>query len=219
LKVHGTIPLLLKTFRYRCYFDARFGGHVASYANRYGTAYGWLNTSLDYRDAEYGGVSWSSKYADSNGQTFTDGVIPEGVFAIGQMVTAPSGARVDVGGLTYQEAVTAGHIEPTHAGFYHYFTNSWGQGVINDSWFNELSYIALRNISVGYTLPRSLAQSLKAQNLYIGFNARNLGYLYNTMPNNMNPESFRGTTSDASFLQRSVMPYTATYTFTLSVDF
>jgi iron complex outermembrane recepter protein len=199
--------------------DARFGGHVASYANRYGTAYGWLNTSLDYRDAEFGGVTWNSKYADSNGQTFTDGVIPEGVFAIGQMVTAPSGTRVNVGGMTYQEAVTAGHIEPTHAGFYHYFTNSWGQGVINDSWFNELSYIALRNISVGYTLPRKMAQSLKAQNLYIGFNARNLGYLYNTMPNNMNPESFRGTTSDASFLQRSVMPYTATYTFTLSVDF
>jgi iron complex outermembrane receptor protein len=199
--------------------DARFGGHVASYANRYGTSYGWLETSLEGRDPEYGGVTWTSQYGDTNGRTYTDGIIPEGVFADGQKVTAPSGQQVDVGGMTYQEAVDAGHLEPTHAGFYHYFTNSWGQGVVNDTWFNELSYIALRNISIGYTLPKSLAQSLKAQKLYVGINARNLGYLYNTMPNNMNPESFRGTTSDASFLQRSVMPYTATYTFTLSVDF
>jgi len=199
--------------------DARFGGHVASYANRYGTSYGWLDTSLEGRDPEFGGETWTSKYGDTNGRTYTDGIIPEGVFADGQMVTAPNGQQVNVGGMTYQEAFDAGHVEPTHAGFYHYFTNSWGQGVINDSWYNELSYIALRNISIGYTLPKSVAQSLKAENLYVGFNARNLGYLYNTMPNNMNPESFRGTTSDASFLQRSVMPYTATYTFTLSVDF
>lgn len=199
--------------------DARFGGHVGSYANRYGTAYGWLDTSLEGRDPEFGGETWTSKFGDTNGRTYTDGIIPEGVFADGQMVTAPNGQQVNVGGMTYQEAFDAGHVEPTHAGFYHYFTNSWGQGVINDSWYNELSYIALRNISIGYNLPKSVAQSLKAENLYVGFNARNLGYLYNTMPNNMNPESFRGTTSDASFLQRSVMPYTATYTFTLSVDF
>lgn len=199
--------------------DARFGGDVASYANRYGTAYGWLETSLKGRDPEYGGESWTSQYSDTNGRTYTDGVIPEGVFADGQMVTAPGGNQVDVGGMTYKEAFEAGYVEPTHAGFYQYFTNSWGQGVVNDSWFNELSYIALRNISIGYTLPKKVAQSLKAQNLYIGLNARNLGYLYNTMPNKMNPESLRGTTSDASFLQRSVIPNTATYTFTLSVDF
>jgi iron complex outermembrane receptor protein len=199
--------------------DARFGGHVASYANRYGTAYGWLETSLEGRAPELNGVTWTSEFGDTSGRTYTDGIIPEGVFADGQVVTTPAGQQVDVGGMTYQEAFDAGYVEPTHAGFYHYFTNSWGQGVVNDSWFNELSYIALRNISIGYNLPKNLAQSIKAQNVYIGVNARNLGYLYNTMPNNMNPESFRGTTSDASFLQRSVMPYTATYTFTLSVDF
>lgn len=199
--------------------DARFGGHVASYANRYGTSYGWLETSLYGRDPEYGGVSWESQYDDSKGQSFTDGIIPEGVFADGQKVTSPSGEKVNVGGMTYQEAFDAGYVEPTHAGFYHYFTNSWGQGVINDSWYDELNYIALRNISIGYNLPKSLAQKIKAQNIYVAFNARNLGYLYNTMPNNMNPESFRGTSSSASFLQRSIVPNTATYTMTLSVDF
>ncbi len=199
--------------------DARFGGHVGSYANRYGTAYGWLETSLYGRDPEYGGTEWTSEFSDTQGRTYTDGVIPDGVFADGQMVTAPNGSQVNVGGMTYQEAYDAGYVEPTHAGFYHYFTNSWGQGVINDSWYDELSYIALRNISLGYTLPKSLSAKIKAQKVYVALNARNLGYLYNTMPNNMNPEGFRGTTSDASFLQRSIIPNTATYTMTLSIDF
>ncbi len=199
--------------------DARFGGHVGSYANRYGTAYGWLETSLYGRDPEYGGTEWTSEFSDTQGRTYTDGVIPDGVFADGQMVTAPNGSQVNVGGMTYQEAYDAGYVEPTHAGFYHYFTNSWGQGVINDSWYDELSYIALRNISLGYMLPKSLSAKIKAQKVYVALNARNLGYLYNTMPNNMNPEGFRGTTSDASFLQRSIIPNTATYTMTLSIDF
>ena len=199
--------------------DARFGGHIASYPNRYGTAYGWLETSLKWRDTDFGGISWTSGYADIQGQQFTDGIIPYGVFDDGQMVTAPSGEQVDVGGMTYQEAYDAGHVEPTHATFYHYFTNSWGQGVINDSWFNEVEYIALRNISVGYNLPKSIANKIKAENVYLSFNARNLGYLHNNMANNMNPENFRGTTSSGTFLQRSVLPYTATYTMTVAVDF
>ncbi|MEZ5104830.1 MAG: SusC/RagA family TonB-linked outer membrane protein [Draconibacterium sp.] len=208
-----------KNLTFSILLDARFGGYVASYANRYGTAYGWLETSLAGRDPEYGGLTWTSQYGDTSGRTYTDGVIPEGVFAVGQMVTAPNGQQVNVGGMTYQEAFDAGYVEPTHAGFYTYFTNSWGQGVINDNWYHELSYIAVRNISLGYNLPKSLAQRLKAQNLYVAINARNLGYLYNTMPNHMNPESLRGTSSDASFLQRSIIPNTATYTMTLSVDF
>ena len=208
-----------KNLTFSVLLDARIGGHVGSYANRYGTAYGWLETSLYGRDEEYGGTAWTSQYNDTEGRSYSDGIIPDGVFADGQIVTSPGGEQVNVGGMTYQEAFDAGYVEPTHAGFYHYFTNSWGQGVINDTWFDELSYIALRNISIGYTLPKSFAQKMKAQNIYIAFNARNLGYLYNTMPNHMNPESFRGTTSNASFLQRSVVPNTATYTMTLSVDF
>jgi iron complex outermembrane receptor protein len=60
---------------------------------------------------------------------------------------------------------------------------------------------------------------MKAQNLYVALNARNIGYLYNSLPNNLNPESFRGTSSSASFRERSFTPYTATYTMTLSIDF
>lgn len=199
--------------------DARYGGHLASYSNRYGTAYGWLETSLYGRDADNGGVTWTSQYSDTNGQTFYDGIIPEGVFGEGTSIVAPNGQTVDVGGMTFEEAYQAGYVEPSHSSAYHYFNNSWGNGVVNDNWFSEVKYIALRNISIGYNLPTTLAQRIKAQNINVAFNARNLMYLYNSLPNNLNPESFRGTASTTGFRERSFTPYTATYTFTVSVDF
>lgn len=208
-----------KNFSLSVLLDARFGGHIASYSNKYGTSYGWMETSLKYRDASHGGMTWTSQYADSQGQSFEDGMIPDGVFAEDQMVTAPNGSQVNVGGMTYQEAYEAGYVEPTHASLNTYFNNSWSSGVINDDWFSEVNYIALRNISIGYNLPKSLAQKIKAQNLYVALNARNLGYLYNSLPNNLNPESFRGTSSSDSFRERSFSPYTATYTMTVSIDF
>jgi iron complex outermembrane receptor protein len=199
--------------------DARFGGYIASYSNKYGTAYGYLETSLAGRDAEYGGLAWTTNYADSKGQQFVDGVIPDGVFANGQKVTAPSGQVVDVSGLTYKQAMDKGYVEPTHASYFTYRNNSWSTGVINDDWFSEVNYIAVRNISVSYTLPTSLARKIKATSLSVALNARNLGYLYNSLPNHLNPESFRGTSSTESFRERSFSPYTASYTMTLSVGF
>ena len=208
-----------KNFTLDVLLDGRFGGYIASYSNKYGTSYGYLESSLKYRDEQHGGISWTSEYADTKGQTFHDGLIPDGVFADGQMVTTPAGDQVDVGGMTYQAAYEAGYVEPTHASLYTYFNNSWSSGVVNDNWFNEVKYIALRNISLGYNLPKSLAQRMKAQNLYVSLNARNLGYLYNSLPNHLNPESFRGTSSDGSFFERNFLPYTANYTMTLTIDF
>ncbi|MBC9796843.1 SusC/RagA family TonB-linked outer membrane protein [Sinomicrobium sp. FJxs] len=199
--------------------DARFGGHIASYSNRYGTSYGWLETSLRGRSPEHGGMTWTSQYSDSQGQQFNDGVIPNGVFAEGQTVTAPNGSTVDVGGLTYQEAMDNGYVEPTHASYFNYYTNSWSDGVVNDDWFSEVKYIALRNISLGYNFPKSVSDKLGAKNFYVSFNARNLGYLYNSLPNNLNPESFRGTSSSDSFRERGFIPYTASYTMTIAIDF
>ncbi|MCX2838535.1 SusC/RagA family TonB-linked outer membrane protein [Salinimicrobium sp. MT39] len=199
--------------------DARFGGHIASYSSKYGTAYGYLEESLEGRAPEYGGVTWTSEYADTQGQVFEDGIIPEGVFSPGQSITAPDGTMVNVGGMTFQEAFDQGYVEPTHAGYYHYFNNAWSSGVVNDDWFTELEYIALRNISIGYNFPSSISDKIKAQNLYIGLNGHNLAYLHNSLPNDIHPEGFRGTTSSSSFLERSFTPYTASYSMTVSIDF
>ena len=207
--------LRYKNLSMRVALDMRFGGYVASYNNRYGMAYGYTETSLKYRDAEHGGVTWTSKF---DGKTYSDGVIPDGIFASGTMITQPNGSSVNVGGMTYADAMEAGYVEPSHASGYHYFSNSWGQGTVSEDWVTELNYIALREISFGYNVPQTFANKLGAKSMNLSLSARNLGYLYNTMPNNVNPEGVRG--NDATeFRERSFSPYTANYMFTINVGF
>lgn len=217
---YGSIAtgLRFKDFTFRALIDMRYGGLIASYSNRYGTAYGMTESSLAYRDAEHGGITWTSKFEDTKGQVFHDGVIPEGKFKEGQIVTTPAGIEQNVGGMTFREAYEAGYVEPVHASAYWYMMNNWGQGVVNDSWVHEVKYIALREISVGYRVPRSFCNRLGLQGANLNFSARNLGYLYNSLPNNLNPESVRGSVS-AAFRERGLTPNTASYTFTIGFDF
>lgn len=217
-----------KNLNLRVAIDARIGGMVASYSNRYGTANGFSETSLRYRDAAHGGMTWTSKFngttADpigSAGITYNDGMIPDGIFLPGTILTAVNGSKYTVpagGGQTYQELYEAGILEPVHAGAWHYRSNSWGQGTINDDWFHELSYIALREISVGYQFPKNLASKIGAKNLGVSLSARNLGYLYNSLPNDLHPESIRGNVSH-EFRIRGYEPYTANYMMTVNVEF
>lgn len=199
--------------------DMRFGGLVAMYSNRYGSNAGWTKTSLKYRDAASGGLTWTSRFpGGSNGITYDDGVILDGVFADGTIATGIDGQAHDISGMTHQEAIDAGIIEPTHAGAYHVFRNAWGEGVINDDWVHKLSYIALREITLSYRLPQSIASKIRAKNLGVSLSARNLGYLYNSLPNNVHPESVRGNRS-AEFRIRGYEPYIANYTFTINAEF
>lgn len=207
-----------KNLNLRVALDMRIGGLVASYTNKYGMAYGFSETSLRYRDEEHGGITWTSQYADSKGMTFHDGVIPEGVFADGTKVTGVDGQSYDVGGRSFASLVQAGILEPVHASDYHYWTNEWGGGTVNDDWVSKLSYVALREITLGYTIPQTVSSKLGAKRLALAFTARNLGYLYNSLPNHVNPESIRSNKS-AEFRERSNSPYTASYMLTLSMDF
>ena len=195
-------------------FDARFGGYVASYNSRYATAYGFSGESEKYRK----GMTWTSRYDNAKGKTFTDGFIPDAIFDQGTIVTAPDGTQHDVSGKTYQEAYEKGLVEPAHLQSHGYFKNSWGQGVINDDWFKKLNYIALREVTLSYNVPRRLCSYIGAKSLALSLTGRNIAYLLNTAPNHENPESVRGTGA-AQFRMRSFMPYTASYLFTLNATF
>lgn len=214
-----------KNWNLRVALDARVGGDVAIYPNRYGTTTGYTGTSLRYRDKEHGGLAWTSEWMDAPGQksesygfNYTDGVIPEGVFAAGTVIKGADGLSHDVSGVSYKECVDKGWLEPMHAGAYHYYRNDWGTGVINDDWVHELSYIALREITLGYRFPSSIAKKIGAKGMGCSLSGRNLCYLYNSLPNNVNPESVRGNRA-GEFRMRSYNPYTASFMFSLNVDF
>ncbi|WP_047445858.1 SusC/RagA family TonB-linked outer membrane protein [Alistipes sp. ZOR0009] len=204
-----------KDLSVRVSLDARFGGYIASFGSRYATAYGISESSLKWRDPSHGGITFKSIW---DGKTYSDGMIPDGVFDAGQVIKMPDGTSKNIGGMTYKEAYEKGFVDPVHASAYHYWTNAWSSGTINDNWFKKLSYIALRDITLNYNMPASIFSKIGAKNLSLAFSARNLGYLYNTMPNNENPESVRGTRS-SQFRVRSFSPYTANYMFTINVGF
>jgi len=197
--------------------DMRFGGYVASYNTRYGTAYGFSEASLRYSAPEYGGITWTSGF---DNHEYRDGVIPNGILAAGTTISQPQGDPyvVEEGGESYQALFDKGVIEPSHASTYNYFHNSWGQGVINDDWVKELDYIALREVSLYYTCPANVAGKIGAKSLSFGLSGRNLGYLLNTAPGGENPESVRGTTA-YSFRMRSYSVYTANYMFSIIASF
>ena len=217
--------LTYKDWSLRVALDGRFGGLIASYANRYGTYRGYTESSLKYRDEAHGGITWTSKWmntdgtpSESYGITYHDGVIPEGVFANGTTIDCADGVTRDMSGVSFADAVEKGWLEPVHAGAHTMNKNDWSIGVINDDWVEELNYIALREITLGYNLPSKLASKVGAQNVNISATARNLCYLYNSLTNNLNPESVRGNAS-GEFRIRSFNPYSANFMFTLNVNF
>ena len=209
--------LRYKNWTLRAQLDARFGGYVASYNNRYGTAYGFFGESMKWRDSENGGMTFTSIW---DNKTYHDGMIPNGIIEGGTELNLPGGGtyKVKEGGETYESLYKAGVVDPQHGTSWTYWNNAWSTGTINDSWFKELNYIALREVSLSYNVPSSFAKKLGANSLNITASGRNLGYLLNSLPDNMNPESVRGT-SASQFMIRSVSPYVASYTLTINATF
>lgn len=198
--------------------DMRFGGMVAIYGSHYGTAYGYLKNSLNGTDAAHGGITYTSIW---DGKTYDDGIIPNAIMPGGQTIDTPTGSyTIADGGEKYADLVARGIVDPQHASSWNYWNNSWGRAAVwkNNDWFHELSYVALREITLSYRMPKSVASKIGAQNLNLSVTGRNLCYLYNSLPNNFNPESMRGTAA-GQFMIRAVNPYVASYTFTVSATF
>ena len=206
-----------KDLSLRVQLDARFGGKVAIYGSHYGGSYGYLETSLAGRDPEHGGITYTSSY---DGKTYSDGIIPDGGFAAGTKLKAIDGSTYTVGDKaeSYQSLYDKGIVDPVHASQWNYFVNNWGQGTINDTWVGDLNYISLREVALSYRMPERWARAISAKGLTITLAGRNLGYLLNSLPNNFNPESLRGTQA-SQFMIRSVSPYTANFTGTININF
>jgi iron complex outermembrane receptor protein len=208
--------------------DIRWGGYVASYTNLYARGYGVMESSLAGRNSKYGGLTFTSKYTKKENATFHDGVIPDGVFEKGTVVTLPKPITVigadgkertettwNVEGMTYADAVKAGYVEPMHASQWHYYNNEWATFTINDGWFNEMKYIALRHITVGYTIPNRFTSKIGVSNLRLSLEAHNVRYLYNSLSNNLNPESMSGNSNNYMYYERIMTPFIASYNFTV----
>jgi iron complex outermembrane recepter protein len=204
---------LLSTFRFKnlalnMLLDSRFGGHIASGTYNYGRYSGALASTLYGRDQENGGLPRTLP----DGRVLNDGMIPDGVFISGTVING-----VNVSGMTYQKAYNDGLVGPLSA--YQYYNNmhSWGSGIREET-ILETSWIAFRELSLQWAVPQSWARQIALSNVNVGLLIRNLGYLYNSLPDNIHPEGLPNNRSSA-FVEVGGAAYTRSYGFNINVSF
>lgn len=205
-----------KNFSLNILADAKIGGDFVLLSYRYGTHTGVFPNTLPGRDEQNGGIVWTSKYTNDLG-TYDDGIIPQGVFAPGQIVDVPGGGTADVGGMTYQEAYDKDLVEPSHLPQFYYRYGSSSTGVA-DFWVLENSWIALRQAALSYAFPEKIYSKLKLNGLSLSVIGRDLFYLYQTLPYNFNPAS-NNSNNTAFSGEEGFLPKTRSFAFTLRATF
>lgn len=208
-----------KNFTIEAFVDAKIGGLEYSTTYFYGHAAGALESTLFGRTKELGGVTYTTlPYAANPNSLPTylynglkpntqrdDGIMLSGVFAEGTMSMGTDGQKHDVSGMTFENAVSKGWATPVDAMDFYVYRARWGSGIREAGVF-ENSWVSLRQVSIGYNLPRSVTSKIKMNNLRVSVLGNNLIYLYNSAPDHINPENLSNSGSGNAF-ERGGVPY------------
>ena len=172
--------------------DFKYGGKILSYTNYYLMGNGVSEESLPYRDTAHGGLKWTEKLSDGTERERHDGLILPGVKADG----TPN--DIIISAYTY------------YTSFIHDDSRNWQPEMIMDN-----NYIKFRELSLGYTFPKKISSQFRLQKLMLSLTARNLLYLYKTVPH-IDSEALLGTTS---WTEYSCYPSSRTFGFKVNVSF
>ncbi|WP_449436220.1 hypothetical protein [Pedobacter steynii] len=89
--------------------------------------------------------------------------------------------------MSYADAVKQGLLKPIPAYAYYENLSQWSSGIREYSVF-ENSWVALREVTVGYKVPGKYLSKLKINTLSLNLTGRNIAYLYKTAKDGVNPE-------------------------------
>jgi hypothetical protein len=172
---------------------------------------GLLEESLTAMDAEHGGLSY---YIDGNGK---------GVATTGN--AGPAGEVVYHDGMLMEGVLSDGstnsNIIPQSV--YYNSTYNWGGPQYSSSryelYVQKNNYIKMRELSLGYRLPASVASRLKAKNLQLSVFGRNLFFLYRSIKD-LDPEQMTGGSNWVNNVSNAgTSPATRTYGLMLRASF
>ncbi len=90
-------------------------------------------------------------------------------------------------------------------------TTSHNNFETSDFWVWDASYLRLRNLTVGYTLPGKVLDNIFADRVRLYFSGQNL-FTFDDMPTGIDPDAPNGTTG-------AMYPVTSTYTFGIDFTF
>jgi TonB-linked SusC/RagA family outer membrane protein len=182
-------------FNFHIGIDYKYGGKIFSYANQYLVGNGVIKETLPFRDAASGGLTRTV-----GGITYQNGMILPGV------------KRVDLGGGNIK--YDPNDIVVSSSTYYQSYINDNSTGWPPDRMFKN-DYIKLRELSVDYTIPKRISDRLKLQKVSVNLAARNLGYIYKSVPN-IDPES---TLSPQGFVENSFYPSIRTFSLGINIGF
>lgn len=181
--------------------DSKFGGKVYSFTHDLGSWLGSMKSTIPNRNAKLGGL----KYTNSSGVDQENGMIIDGVYKDGTVITGLDGNSHDISGMTMKDVYANGWINPTSAFAYYQNTHSWGNGIRESSMFTS-SWVSLQQVSLTYDMPAKVASKFKMNGMRLSIIGNNLMYLYNSAKDHINPDNLNSSGSDA-FQEVSAMPY------------
>jgi TonB-linked SusC/RagA family outer membrane protein len=154
--------------------DARIGGSIYSNTNRTGTYTGVLASTLPGRGTANGGLSY---YYPANK------IAPDAVqLPVGS--AAPNGETVYTDGMVFTGVKSDGtpnsKILPAQS-YYKGFTN------VDEAFVYSASYVKLREVKIGYTLPSKWIKAIGFQGANVSLVGRNLWIIHKNVPN-IDPE-------------------------------
>lgn len=206
--------LRYKNFSLFTQVDGRFGGWVYSEALNYAMAQGTPEATLQWRDQEHGGVERTDSY---NGAKRYDGALPNVVFADGQVSKIRPG--VSVAGMTFKEAYDKGLVEPWKASAYYVYSFGFGTNInsVNNISTAKNSWVMMREVTLGYKLPATVLGKTFLRGARLSLSARNIGYLYKTLPGGQNPESLQSNDPFRPYITGGV-PFTRNFAATINIS-
>lgn len=202
-----TSSFYYKNFNVTLGFDYKFGGTMLSMSNYYLLGNGLSKESLKYRDEKHGGLAY---YIDENNVKQ----------AWEHSKAAPAGAkenRVYHDGLILKgvkEDGTPNDVILSAYQYYSTFIHDMSADLQPDNVYKN-NYIKFREIGISYTIPKKIVEKAKLQKVTLTATARNLFYLYKSIPN-IDAESTLGTNS---YEEYSFFPTTRSFGLGATVSF
>jgi iron complex outermembrane receptor protein len=218
-KVGNALPKVVggfsNTFSYKSFSlnvlaDYKFGSKIISTPLKYATGTGAYENTLQYRDAEHGGLSYyinpagqyvsiaaTSTTGPAGQKVYHDGLIQPGVYANGQ----PNTTIIDAASYYFNE-----------------FAAGSGDGLNEKGSIYKNDYIKMREVTLGYNLPKSVVSKIGMSNLRFSIIGRNLFYFYRTLKN-LDPETMIGNQWYSQSVDNGSLPATRSYGFSLNASF